>query len=92
MIFWSCSGGTAAGWQIGGDDQWSNILAGADLIRRKEREDAFALTNKLIMTSDGKKMGKTEKGALWLDPKRTNALRSSTSTGATCRTPMWRCF
>ncbi len=57
--------------QIGGDDQWSNILAGADLIRRKEREDAFALTNRLIMTSDGKKMGKTEKGALWLDPQRT---------------------
>jgi len=58
--------------QIGGDDQWSNILAGADLIRRKEHEDAFALTNKLIMTSDGKKMGKTEKGALWLDPNRTS--------------------
>ena len=58
--------------QIGGDDQWSNILSGADLIRRKEREPAFALTNKLIMTSDGKKMGKTEKGALWLDPERTS--------------------
>jgi len=58
--------------QIGGDDQWSNILAGADLIRRKEQEDAFALTCKLIMTADGKKMGKTEKGALWLDPARTS--------------------
>ncbi|NLI20156.1 MAG: tyrosine--tRNA ligase [Clostridiales bacterium] len=58
--------------QIGGDDQWSNILAGADLIRRKEREDAFALTCRLIMTADGKKMGKTEKGALWLDPARTS--------------------
>lgn len=58
--------------QIGGDDQWSNILAGADLIRRKEREDAFALTNKLIMTASGQKMGKTEKGALWLDPERTS--------------------
>ncbi|MFH1879599.1 MAG: tyrosine--tRNA ligase [Bacillota bacterium] len=58
--------------QIGGDDQWSNILAGADLIRRKEREDAFAMTNKLIMTSDGSKMGKTEKGALWLDKNRTS--------------------
>ncbi|HPJ02488.1 MAG TPA: tyrosine--tRNA ligase [Candidatus Limiplasma sp.] len=57
--------------QIGGDDQWSNILAGADLIRRKEHEDAYALTNKLIMTASGQKMGKTEKGALWLDPKRT---------------------
>jgi len=57
--------------QIGGDDQWSNMLGGADLIRRKEGEDAFALTCKLIMTHDGKKMGKTEKGALWLDPNRT---------------------
>ena len=57
--------------EIGGDDQWSNMLSGADLIRRKEREDAFALTCKLIMTADGKKMGKTEKGALWLDPNRT---------------------
>jgi tyrosyl-tRNA synthetase len=57
--------------QIGGDDQWSNILSGADLIRRKEREDAYALTCKLIMTADGNKMGKTEKGALWLDPART---------------------
>jgi tyrosyl-tRNA synthetase len=54
--------------QIGGDDQWSNILAGADLIRRKEQTEAYALTHKLIMTSDGNKMGKTEKGALWLDP------------------------
>ena len=58
--------------QIGGDDQWSNILAGADLIRRKERTEAFAMTNRLIMTADGKKMGKTEKGALWLDPERTS--------------------
>lgn len=58
--------------QIGGDDQWSNILAGADLIRRKEQQEAFALTNKLIMTHDGKKMGKTEAGALWLDPTRTS--------------------
>lgn len=57
--------------EMGGDDQWSNILSGADLIRRKEHEDAFALTCKLIMTHDGKKMGKTEKGALWLDPART---------------------
>lgn len=58
--------------EIGGDDQWSNMLSGADLIRRKEGEDAFALTCKLIMTHDGKKMGKTEKGALWLDPNRTS--------------------
>ncbi len=53
--------------QMGGDDQWSNMLAGADLIRRKERESAFACTFKLLMNHEGKKMGKTEKGALWLD-------------------------
>ncbi len=53
--------------QIGGDDQWSNILAGADLIRRKEREDAFAMTYSLLLTHDGQKMGKTVGGALWLD-------------------------
>ena len=58
--------------QLGGDDQWSNILAGADLIRRKEREEAFAMTCKLIMTHDGQKMGKTVAGALWLDPARTS--------------------
>ena len=58
--------------QLGGDDQWSNILSGADLIRRKEQTDAFALTCKLIMTHDGKKMGKTEAGALWLDAARTS--------------------
>ena len=58
--------------QVGGDDQWSNMLSGADLIRRKEHEDAFALTCKLIMTHDGKKMGKTEAGALWLDKDRTS--------------------
>ena len=55
--------------QMGGDDQWSNILAGADLIRRKEREAAFACTFNLLMTHEGKKMGKTERGALWLDPE-----------------------
>jgi len=53
--------------QSGGDDQWSNMLSGADLIRRKEQKPAFALTFKLLLTHDGKKMGKTEKGALWLD-------------------------
>ncbi len=57
--------------QMGGDDQWSNILAGADLIRRKEQEDAFALTFKLLLTHDGRKMGKTEAGALWLSAERT---------------------
>ena len=58
--------------QIGGDDQWSNMLSGADLIRRKEHEDAFAMTFKLLLTHDGRKMGKTEAGALWLDPKKTS--------------------
>jgi len=58
--------------QVGGDDQWSNMLAGADLIRRKEGEDAFAMTCKLIMTHDGQKMGKTVAGALWLDPNKTS--------------------
>lgn len=56
--------------QMGGDDQWSNILGGADLIRRKEHKPAYALTTSLLTTSEGKKMGKTEKGALWLDPER----------------------
>ena len=53
--------------QAGGDDQWSNMLSGADLIRRKEGKPAFAMTFKLLLTHDGRKMGKTEKGALWLD-------------------------
>ncbi|MDE6398078.1 MAG: tyrosine--tRNA ligase, partial [Clostridiales bacterium] len=57
--------------EIGGNDQWSNILAGADLIRRFERADAYAMTFKLLLTSDGKKMGKTAKGALWLDGNKT---------------------
>ena len=57
--------------ELGGDDQWSNILAGADLIRRKKGEDAFAMTFALLTTSEGKKMGKTAKGALWLDPDKT---------------------
>ncbi|VBB07004.1 aminoacyl-transfer rna synthetases class-i signature [Lucifera butyrica] len=57
--------------QLGGDDQWSNILAGVDLIRRKESKPAFGLTFTLLTTSDGRKMGKTEKGALWLDPQKT---------------------
>ena len=57
--------------QAGGDDQWSNILAGADLIRRKLGHEAFAMTTALLTTSEGKKMGKTEKGALWLDANKT---------------------
>ncbi len=58
--------------QFGGNDQWSNILAGADLIRKKDKEDAFGMTFALLTNSEGKKMGKTEKGALWLDPEKTS--------------------
>lgn len=58
--------------ECGGDDQWSNILAGADLIRRKEKKPAFAMTFQLLTTSEGIKMGKTQKGALWLDREKTS--------------------
>jgi tyrosyl-tRNA synthetase len=58
--------------QMGGDDQWSNLLAGVELIRKKERVPAFCLTSKLLTTKEGKKMGKTEKGALWLDAEKTS--------------------
>ena len=57
--------------ELGGDDQWSNILAGANLIRVKEQQPAFAMTFTLLTTSDGKKMGKTAKGAVWLDENKT---------------------
>lgn len=58
--------------QVGGDDQWSNILAGADLIRRVERAPAYAMTLGLLTSADGTKMGKTVEGALWLDPDKTS--------------------
>lgn len=58
--------------QIGGDDQWSNILGGLDLIRRMSGNEAYGLTISLLLTSDGKKMGKTEAGAVWLDPLKTS--------------------
>lgn len=58
--------------QLGGDDQWSNIISGADLIRRKKGEPAYGMTFTLLTTSEGKKMGKTESGAIWLDPKKTS--------------------
>lgn len=58
--------------QMGGDDQWSNILAGADLIRRKEGKPAYGLTFTLLTNSEGKKMGKTVAGAVWLDPEKTS--------------------
>ncbi len=57
--------------QFGGDDQWSNMLGGTDLIRRKLSKDAYAMTITLLMNSEGKKMGKTQKGAVWLDPDKT---------------------
>ena len=57
--------------QFGGDDQWSNMLGGTDLIRRKLGKDAYAMTITLLMNSEGKKMGKTQKGAVWLDPEKT---------------------
>jgi len=58
--------------QLGGDDQWSNILGGVELIRKKEGKEAFGMTFRLLTTSEGKKMGKTEKGAVWLDPAKTS--------------------
>lgn len=58
--------------EMGGDDQWSNMLAGADLIRRKEQQPAYAMTISLLLTSDGRKMGKTAKGAVWLDENKTS--------------------
>lgn len=58
--------------QLGGDDQWSNIISGVDLIRRKEGKPAYGMTFTLLTNSEGKKMGKTEKGALWLDPEKTS--------------------
>jgi len=58
--------------QFGGDDQWSNMLAGTDLIRRKTGNDAYAMTITLLMNSEGKKMGKTARGAVWLDPNKTS--------------------
>lgn len=58
--------------QLGGDDQWSNMIAGVDLIRKKDKKSAFAMTCSLLTNSEGQKMGKTAKGALWLDPEKTS--------------------
>ena len=58
--------------ELGGDDQWSNILGGVDLVRRVNDEQVFGMTFTLLTTKEGKKMGKTEKGALWLDPQKTS--------------------
>ena len=58
--------------QFGGDDQWSNMLGGTELIRRKLGKDAYAMTITLLLNSEGKKMGKTQSGAVWLDPETTS--------------------
>jgi tyrosyl-tRNA synthetase len=58
--------------ELGGDDQWSNIIGGVELLRRKEGKEAYGITFTLLTTSEGKKMGKTEKGAVWLNPDKTS--------------------
>lgn len=58
--------------QLGGDDQWSNMIAGVELVRRKSQKSSYAMTCTLLTNSEGKKMGKTENGALWLDPEKTS--------------------
>lgn len=58
--------------QLGGDDQWSNIIGGVELVRRCDQGEAYGMTFNLLQTSDGRKMGKTEKGAVWLDPEKTS--------------------
>ena len=58
--------------QFGGNDQWSNIIAGVDLCRKSDSKQVYGLTFKLLLTSDGKKMGKTEKGAVWIDKEKTS--------------------
>ncbi|MCD7863344.1 MAG: tyrosine--tRNA ligase [Lachnospiraceae bacterium] len=69
--FWHLHNNYGCNMQFGGDDQWSNMLAGTELIRKKEGEDAYAMTITLLLNSEGKKMGKTQKGAVWLDPQKT---------------------
>lgn len=68
--------------QFGGNDQWSNIIGGVELNRRCDNRDVYGMTFTLLTTREGKKMGKTEKGAVWLDPEK-QARTSSSSTGAT---------
>ena len=70
--FWELNNRYDCKLEMGGDDQWSNIIAGVELIRRKESKPAFGLTFTLLTTSEGKKMGKTESGALWLDSEKTS--------------------
>ena len=70
--FWKLHQDYGCVMELGGDDQWSNMLCGVELIRRKEQKPAYCMTCKLLTNSEGKKMGKTEKGALWLDPEKTS--------------------
>lgn len=70
--FWKLNQLYGCTMELGGNDQWSNIIGGVELIRRKEQKSAYGLTFKLLTTSEGIKMGKTMKGALWLDPKKTS--------------------
>ncbi len=70
--FWKLNQLYGCSLELGGNDQWSNILGGVDLIRRKEGKSAYGLTFKLLTTSEGIKMGKTMKGAVWLDPAKTS--------------------
>ena len=58
--------------ELGGDDQWSNIIGGVELVRKCDQKQAYGMTFSLLLTSEGKKMGKTESGAVWLDPKKTS--------------------
>ena len=69
--FWYLHEHYGCNMQFGGDDQWSNMLAGTELIRKKTGDDAYAMTITLLLNSEGKKMGKTAKGAVWLDPNKT---------------------
>ena len=60
--------------ELGGDDQWSNIIGGVELIRKADDKEAYGMTFTLLTTSDGRKMGKTESGAVWLDPEKSQPL------------------
>ena len=70
--FWYLHTHYGCNMQFGGDDQWSNMLGGTELIRKKTGDDAYAMTITLLLNSEGKKMGKTAKGAVWLDPEKTS--------------------
>lgn len=70
--FWKLNQLYGCQMELGGNDQWSNIIGGVELIRKKEQKPAFGLTFKLLTTSEGIKMGKTMKGAVWLDPEKTS--------------------